>query len=353
MARNEKKPAGLLFLEGISCLSFNKDYKYAALSKRDHIIYIYSVSNVMSPDSWKLVTKLDSHTNYISGIDWNHTTNKILSCSYDKTSFVFENTSNRWLPSSVVATTKLGFLCCKWNKKGDKFCEGTSAKHLFIGYFNTQSGWWMGRNIKCHKSSVVSCEIDGSSLYVISGSVDLRVFVSSCYLPDVDGQQNAPEFGTTIYEFRANCWVNSVTFCGGYGIAAGQNATIGVIDFGSQKTNLIKCKHAPVLMVLPSGPNSFLAICFDRQIIEYEKKGDKFEIKRTITSGGAKASGPASGVSGALQKFSAMGNQKKENLAVTTKQYAHLHKSLISSVTIKGKDLITTDLSGFVKYWKL
>ena len=85
---------------------------------------------------------------------------------------------------------------------------------------------------------------------------------------------------------------------------------------------------------------TFLAVCFDRQIIEYEKKGDKFEPKRTITSGGAKASGPASGVSGALQKFSAMGNQKKENLAVVTKQFAHLHKSLISSITIKGKDII-------------
>ena len=353
MARNEKKPPGLFLLEGISCLSFNKDFKFAALSKRDHIIYIYSVSNIMSPDSWKLVTKLDSHTNYISGIDWNHQTNKILSCSYDKTSFVFENTGNRWIPSSVVASTKLGFLCCKWNKKGTKFCEGTSAKNLFIGYFNTESNWWMCRNIKHHKSSVVSCEIDGSSLLVISGSVDLRVFISSCYIPSVDGQQNAPEFGEKLYEFRANCWVNSVTFCGGYGIAAGQNATIGVIDCVNQKTNIIKCKHAPVLNVIPCSENSFLAVCFDRQIIEYEKKGDKFEPKRTITSGGAKASGPASGVSGALQKFSAMGNQKKENLAVVTKQFAHLHKSLISSITIKGKDIITTDLSGFVKYWKL
>ena len=48
-----------------------------------------------------------------------------------------------------------------------------------------------------------------------------------------------------------------------------------------------------------------------------------------------------------------MGNIKKENLAVTTKQNSHLHQSLISSVNIKGKDMITTDVSGFVKYWKL
>ena len=41
-------------------------------------------------------------------------------------------------------------------------------------------------NIKVHKSSVVCYAIDPTSLFVISGSTDLRVFVSSCYLPDID-----------------------------------------------------------------------------------------------------------------------------------------------------------------------
>ena len=54
-----------------------------------------------------------------------------------------------------------------------------------------------------------------------------------------------------------------------------------------------------------------------------------------------------------LQIFNTMGQQKKENLAVITKQAWHLHKSQISSVNIKDKDVLTTDLSGFVKYWKL
>ena len=47
-----------------------------------------------------------------------------------------------------------------------------------------------------------------------------------------------------------------------------------------------------------------------------------------------------------------MGAQKKEKLAVTTKQAVHLHQSLISSATIKNNLMITTDVSGFVKYWK-
>ena len=363
---SKEKPKDLFLLEGISCVAFNKDFTKVALSKKDNIIYIYSYPDLMKTDTWKLEDKLDAHVQYISGLDWNAHTNEILSCSHDKTSFVWTCSNQKWTPSNVVATTKLGYLCCKWNSRGDKFCEGTSAKHLFIGYYNKENNWWMGRNIKVHKSSVVSCEIDPTSLFVISGSTDLRVYISSCYIPDIDdahlNDQTKPlaqEFGAVIYEFRPNCWLNSVTWnsTGSLGIAAGQNATIAVIDYKEQKTDLIRCKHSPATLIVPNGENSFFAVCYDRNILEYEKKGDKWEIKKTITtsqdqkSGGGQAKG--SSVSNALEKFQKLGQQKKENLAVTSKQESHLHSCLISSLNIKGKDVVTTDLAGFVKYWKI
>ena len=362
MASNQK-PQDLFLLEGISCVAFNKDFTKVALSKKDNVIYIYSIPNLMKTDTWKLETTLDTHVQYISGLDWNAKTNEILSCSHDKTSYVWTYSDKKWTPSNVVATTKLGYLCCKWNSRGDKFCEGTSAKQLLIGYYNTGNNWWMGKNIKVHKSSVVCCEIDPTSLFVLSGSTDLRVYVSSCYMPDIDDKhltdQTKPlaqDFGSVIYEFRPNCWLNSVTWnaSGSLGFAAGQNATIAVIDYKDQKTDLIKCKHSPVTIVVPNGENSFLAVCYDRNILEYEKKGDKWEIKKTITTDqGKKATASKGNVSSAVQRFQQMGVQKKENLAVTSKQASHLHQSIISSMNIKGKDVITTDVSGFVKYWKL
>ena len=363
---SKDKPEDLFLLDGISYLVFNKDFTKAALSKKDNIIYIYSVPNLMKTDTWKLEHQLDSHVQYVSGIDWNANTNEILSCSYDKTSFVWGCNNNKWTPSSVVMTAKLGYLCCKWNKRGDKFCEGTSAKQLIIGYYNTQNNWWMGIPIKAHRSSVVCCEIDPTSLFVISGSTDLRVFISSCYLPEIDDKHLtdatkplASEFGSIIYEFRPNCWINSVTWSpnGALGLAAGQNSTISVMNYKDKTTDVIKCGHPPVTMIIPSGDNSFYVVCYDRNIIEYEKKGDKWEIKRTITTDSGKkaggAGGKGAGVSDALKKFQAMGQQKKENLAVTTKQASHLHQSIISSLNIKGKDMVTSDIAGFVKYWKL
>ena len=367
MSGANQKPQDLFLLEGISCVTFNKDFTQVALSKKDNNIYIYSVPNIMKTDTWKLLYTLDAHVQYISGLDWNAHTNEILSCSYDKTSFVWEFSNNKWTPSSVVATTKLGYLCCKWNSRGDKFCEGTSDKHLFIGYYNTESNWWMGRNIKVHKSSVVSCEIDSTSLFVLSGSTDLRVYVSSCYIKSVDDNhltdQTRPlaqEFGNVIYEFKANCWINSVAWnpSGSLGFASGQNSTIAVINYKEKKTDVIKCKHSPVTLIVPNGEKGFFAVCYDRNILEYEKKGDNWEIKKTITVDTGKKSAPAgaqrnSAVSDALKKFQQMGQQKKENLAVTSKQSSHLHQSLISSLNIKGNDVITTDVTGFVKYWKL
>jgi actin related protein 2/3 complex subunit 1A/1B len=363
---SNQKPKDLFLLEGISLVAFNKDFTQVALSKKDNNIYIYSVPDIMKTDKWKLLYTLESHYQYISGLDWCPKTNRILSCSYDKTSFVWDFADNKWTPSNVVATTKLGYLCCKWNKRGDKFCEGTSSKQLFIGYFNKKFNWWMGINIKVHKSSVVSCEIDPTSLYVISGSTDLRVYVSSCYLPEIDDEflndQTRPlaqDFGTPIFEIKPNCWINSVAWLpsGDLGVVAGQDATISVIDYKEKKSDVIRCKHSPATQIIPISDNSFFAVCYDRNIIEYEKKGDNWEIKKTITDKGeADKKGKTTvggSVSAALEKFQKMGNIKKENLAVTTKQNSHLHQSLISSVNIKGKDMITTDVSGFVKYWKL
>lgn len=363
-----QKPAGLFDLEGVSFLTFNKDFKKCALSKKDTQIYIYNVTDINKPDTWKLETKLDAHLQYISGLDWNHNSNEILSCSHDKTAFVWQFSGGKWSSTNVVApsTTELGYLCCKWNSRGDKFCAGTSAKQLFIGYFNPSTNWWHCVNIKAHKSSVCCCEIDPTSLFVISGSTDMRVYVSSCYMPEVDDKNLtdatrplAQKIGTVIYEFRANAWVNSVAWnlSGTLGFASNQNATIAVIDKDKKETNLIKCKHSPANMIIPNGDDSFYAVCYDRNIYQYKLTGDKWDVAKKVTEGDKAAAGKAEAkrgsVSDALKKFQNMGAQKKENLVVSTKADKHLHGAMISSVTIKGNDMVTTDVAGFIKYWKL
>lgn len=359
------KPEGLFCIEGISLLVFNKDYTQCALSKQDNNIYIYEVKDIKKPDGWKLLHTLKAHVGFISGLDWNAFTNEIVSVSYDKTAYVWTFSSGKWESNGLVATTQLGFLNVKWNSRGDKFCTGTSGNKLFIAYFNTNNSWWMARNIKGHKSSVTSCVIDPTSLFVLSGSTDLRIYMHSCYLPEVDDKhlndvtsQMKTDFGTMIYEFRANTWINSVGWnqSGTIGYAACQNSTIAVVDWKEQNQEIIKLPHSPVNMIIPKGEDGFYAISFDRNIYEYAKKDGKWEKVGTVTEEKAKT-GPAkavsSSVSDRLKKFQTMGQQKKENLAVSTKQTSHLHKSLIISAIPKDKTMITSDVTGFIRFWDI
>ena len=71
---------------------------------------------------------------------------------------------------------------------------------------------------------------------------------------------------------------------------------------------------------MPNGENGFFAVCYDRNILEYEKKGDNWEIKKTITVDTGKKSAPAgaqrnSAVSDALKKIPTNGSTKKRKFS--------------------------------------
>ena len=367
----KEKLKDLFVVEGISQFSFNKDFSQVALSKKDNIIYIYSIPILLKTKTWKLIYKLESHYEYISGIDWNNETNKILTCSYDKTSFVWEFIDNNWTPLNSVYPTKLGYLCCKWNKRGDKFCEGTSSKDLIIGYYNNKSKRWKGKSIKVHKSSVVTCEIDPTSFFVLSGSTDLRIYVSSCYISEIDdifltssSKSLIKEFGQILYEFKEKSLINSVTwFNENLGLIASHDATISVINPFEQKSEIIRCNHSPVTILISYDNKSFFAVCYDRNILEYEKKENIWVIKRYITlkenyieiNGGKDKPKKQFNISEYIKicRFGSGNYEKMEYSLIKCKKESLLHLCLISSINLKNNIIITSDLSGFVKFWKI
>lgn len=364
-----EKPAGLFSLEGISCLCFNKDFTKVALSKKDNLIYIYEIKDLKNSETWRLVYTLKAHVGFVSDIDWNANSNDILTVSHDKTAYIWTFTAGKWESSALYSNVKLGYVCCKWNDRGDKFCTGTSGKNLLIGYFNTENNWWMAMPIsKAHKSTVTTCMIDPTSLLVLSGSTDFRVFMHSCYIEKVDEphlteqtRQMISPFGTLIYEFKANTWVNEVKWnsTGTLGYAACQNSTITVINWMEQSHEVVNETHSPAYKIIPKGEDAFYVICYDRNIYLYQKKDGKWEKTNTITEP-KEAATPAAApkvqssiVANRLKHFQASGAQKKENLIVKAKQSKNLHTSLIVNGAIKDKTLVTTDLGGFVKTWGL
>lgn len=53
-----KRPEDLLSFNGISCMSFNKDYTQCAVSHKDKYINIYKVTNIQNSSEWVLLHTL-------------------------------------------------------------------------------------------------------------------------------------------------------------------------------------------------------------------------------------------------------------------------------------------------------
>lgn len=380
-----EKPKDLFLLEGISVITFNKDFTQVALSKKDHLIYIYKIENFQNPSSWKLLHTLNMHILYVSCLDWNPVTNKILSCSHDKTSYVWTYTDNEWTFENVVATTNLGYLSCYWNKRGDKFSECTGNKVL-IGYFSTESNWWMGIQLKEKKKdkggekekkapgggggsvTALCAKIDPTSLYCITGWTNNKVRICSCYIAATDEpykQNDVEDFGTIIYEFKMGSWVIDVNWSDdGIAFACGQDATIAVIDFKNQKHDLIRCTHSPTTKIFPLNGSEFYSVAFDRNIRLYGKEGENWKVKNVVTSKkeAPKSSAPSSGVNAftgrtggvadALKIFNTGGLKKKESVKVNSNENENINPAVITGFAIKGDEIVSVDMAGFVKFWK-
>ena len=383
MTKLAEKPKDLFLLNGISVFCFNKDYTKCALSQKDNKIYIYKTPDIFKSSTWEIEHILDIHVLYVSCIDWNHKTNKILSCSFDKTAFVWEFKNNKWEPTNIVITSKLklGFLTCSWNENGDRLALGTSGSQLFIGYFNDDptAMWWncmeskgsakKGHNL--HKSSVTTAKISPNSIYCISGSTDLRIIITYIYLKENEyDKKYTPikdkKFGDEIINHKVNSWVNSVCWTkdGKYALSANQNATVTVIEVESKKVETLRFKHGPFNIIVPSpNQNGFVGVGTDRNIYHYDFTGNLIGLITKNDGNSLNRPNPgntntgismmrSSGIAEAIKKLENAGIKKKESITINTLINSNLHSTLISSISFKGTEVITTDVAGFIKYWK-
>ena len=370
MIKLAEKPKDLFSLNGISAFCFNKDYSKCALSQKDNKIYIYKTPDIFKTSTWELEHTLDSHVLYVSCIDWNHKTNKILSCSFDKTAFVWEFINNKWVPSNIVINSKLklGFLTCSWNENGDRLCLGTSGSQLYIGFFDPSTMWWQCIESKeskksLHKSSVTTAKISPNSTYCVSGSTDLRVIITNV---TIENYNPSKDFGKEIINHKVNAWVNSVCWTkdGKYALSANQNATVTVIELETKKIETIRFKHSPLNIIVPSpNQNGFVGVGLDRNIYHYDLTGKSIGL---ITKNDGNSSNKSNqgntnsgismmrstGIAEALKKFENAGIKKKESITINTMINSNLHSTTITSISFKDSDVITTDIAGFIKYWK-
>lgn len=227
---------------GIVALTFNKDRSQCAFSPNNHLIYIYSTTaggNANDALTWKHIHTLEGHQQSVTAIDWHHATNRLLTVGQDRQSFVWiltpynaqtstdtptsvdkSSLAETWVPQIVEldASVKRGLMCCKWvaNEKGDKLYVGSAACNVAVGTFNVNTGWWYGKVIECHKSTVTTLAPHPTNSTVLAtGSTDGTVAISSTYVKSVEGKGiEAEKFGTELSRVAlpGSSWVHSIAW---------------------------------------------------------------------------------------------------------------------------------------------
>jgi actin related protein 2/3 complex subunit 1A/1B len=232
-------------LDAISCHAWNVDGTKIAVCPNNETILIYGNANHVDPNEWVLEHTLVEHDLLVSGIDWSHVTNKIVSCSHDRNAFVWTFFDGKWNPSLVILRINRAATDVKWSPNGMKFAVASGSKTVPVCHYEEGPNWWVSKMIKRHKSTVLNIAWHPNSQLLATGCADYKCRVFSAFIEEevdkeFDGGPLAIEngmFGELLCEFdQSTGWVECCAWSpSGYRLAfVGHDATLNVVHFNPE-----------------------------------------------------------------------------------------------------------------------
>jgi len=222
----------------------------------------------------------------ISGVDWDHGNNSIVTCSHDRNAFVWKeeaatdgNKGVTWKPSLVILRIDKSALDVRWSPNGLKFAAASGAKCVSVCSFADEDNWWVSKSIKKHKSTVLCVAWHPNSEFLATGSSDFKCRVFSAHIAGPDGASPTPcqgktvEFGEAYYEFPSEQagvsvgWVNACAWSpSGRSLAfAGHDASVVVVTFPEGGGE-------PTEQVMRLGEMPLTSLCFVSEVREEDRK---------------------------------------------------------------------------------
>ncbi|CAN8247542.1 unnamed protein product [Cochlearia groenlandica] len=86
-----------------------------ALCPNNNEVHIYQSTQ----DQWERLHVLQKHDQIVSGIDWSSKSNKIVTVSHDRNSYVWSLEGGIWVPTLVILRLNRAALCVQWSPKED------------------------------------------------------------------------------------------------------------------------------------------------------------------------------------------------------------------------------------------
>ncbi|PKI33620.1 actin-related protein 2/3 complex subunit 1A-like [Punica granatum] len=171
------------FAQCITCHAWSPDHSMIALCPNNSEVHIYR----MSEDKWERVHVLQKHDQIVSGIDWSSTSNKIVTVSHDRNSYVWNLEGSDWVPTLVILRLNRAALCAQWSPQENKFAVGSGAKTVCICYYEQENNWWVSKLVrKRHNSSVTSVAWHPNNILLATTSTDGKCRVFSTFIKGVD-----------------------------------------------------------------------------------------------------------------------------------------------------------------------
>ncbi|XP_074290064.1 actin-related protein 2/3 complex subunit 1B-like [Silene latifolia] len=171
------------FAQCITCHAWNADHSMLALCPNTEEVHIYQLSE----GKWDRVHILMKHDQVVCGIDWSSKTNKIVTVSHDRNSYVWNQEAGEWVPTLVILRLNRAALCVQWSPTENKFAVGSGAKTVCICYYEQDNNWWVSKLIrKKHNSSVTSVAWHPNNILLATTSTDGKCRVFSTFIKGVD-----------------------------------------------------------------------------------------------------------------------------------------------------------------------
>lgn len=334
-----------------SCFCYGPEGQLCVASDTKLFIFDVSGNNV------RKIATLEAHKHRVTGVDWNLTENRILSCGEDRNAYVWNlNDEDVWKPSLVVLRVNRAALCCKWSTSGKKFAVGTSARSIMICSYDEEHDFWVGKSIRKPKSAVTCLSWHCSDLLLAAGGTDFKCRVYNVFDPavdeDADGASalygNIKKFGTILGEFSSLGYVNGCAFNaeGSQLVFVSQSSQMTLVTFTGDGNTESETKQLGLLpfnsVTFAGSPEVIVAGGHTKTCHKFTVDGTSFSDPEEVVRE-AKAKKKKAGTSAAFAKFQNLANtgtKKKSDAAATPHAFsiADLRRSEGGFTTVANGD---------------
>lgn len=340
--------------------AFNGDGSMLAICPNTTEVWIFTGTRDPDSSTWVRAFTLRQHSSLVSAIDWHAGTNRIVTCSHDRSAFVWAWDGAAWAPQVVVLQHRMACLDVKWSPDGRKFAVASGAKKAFVCFFEPSNNWWVAKETRKHKSTVLALAWHPSGLALATVSTDYTARVFSARLDEVDGTGagagaaahpfgELPDAGELVTEFEVTrAWLNDVAWspAGGALAFVGHDSLLHVVTFAAPAgggaapaaptLQTIKCQTLPATRLLFLSDAALVTVGHSLNPELYTRAADglwRFAayVDRRAEAAAAKAT---SGVAAARAMFASKTSKGQSAPAASEVELWTKHQNAI--VSVKG-----------------